>query len=98
MQIGSAVLYVIDLPAMTRFYGDVFGLTPIAGEHADVWQEFEAGAFRLGLPQIPREVPDVEKTRARLEALGVKILARPWGSCDVVDPEGNIFGLSQSSA
>jgi predicted enzyme related to lactoylglutathione lyase len=121
MQVGSAVLYVVDLPSMTTFYGEVFGLTPIAGEHAEVWQEFKAGTFRLGLHQIPREVldnikpapsftprernliklvfavSDVENTRTRLEALGVKILTRPWGSCDVVDPEGNIFGLTQTT-
>ena len=122
MQIGSAVLYVVDLPPMAKFYGDVFGLTPIVGDHAEVWQEFHAGAFRLGLHQVPREilnnlqpppsvtprernpiklvfaVPDVEKARNRLEALGVTVLIRPWGGCDVVDPEGNIFGLTQASS
>jgi len=122
MQIGSAVLYVIDLPAMTKFYSEVFGLPAIVGEHRDVWQEFHAGAFRLGLHQIPRDmlnnlqpppsvtprertpiklvfaVPDVETTRTRLEALGVTVLARPWGGCEVVDPEGNIFGLTQASS
>ena len=29
----------------------------------------------------------------RLEALGVTILRRPWGSYDGVDPEGNVFGI-----
>lgn len=32
MQIGSAVLYVIDLPSMTKFYADVFGLTQATSE------------------------------------------------------------------
>jgi len=119
MQIGSAVLYVTDLPAMTKFYNEVVGLTPIVGAHADVWQEFHAGAFRLGLHQIPHDilkslqppasvaprernpiklvftVSDVEQTRSKLEALGVRVLVRPWGGCEVVDPEGNIFGLTQ---
>jgi predicted enzyme related to lactoylglutathione lyase len=122
MQVGSAVLYVVDLPSMAAFYRDVFGLTSIAGDHSEVWQEFHAGAFRLGLHQIPREVldnlqpppgvtprernpiklvfavTDVEETRTRLEALGAKILTRPWGGSEVVDPEGNIFGLTQVSS
>lgn len=38
-------------------------------------------------------VPDVERERARLETLGVTLLIRPWGACDGVDPEGNVFGL-----
>src|SRR5262249_29627515 len=122
MQVGSAVLYVVDLPSMARFYSDVFGLPPTVGDHADVWQEFQAGTFRLGLHQIPRDllenlrlapsftprdrnpiklvfaVPDVEQTRSKLESHGVKILIRPWGGCEVVDPEGNIFGLTQSTS
>jgi len=122
MQIGSAMLYVTDLPVMAKFYAEVIGLAPIAGDHPDVWQEFHAGAFRLGLHQIPfdilrtlqppasitpRErnpiklvftVPEVEKTRARLEALGVMVLVRSWGGCEVVDPEGNIFGLTQTTS
>ena len=122
MQIGSAVLYVADLPAMTKFYADVLGLAPVAGDHGDVWQEFQAGWFRLGLHQIPREllgkggpasaatprertpiklvfaVSDVEEERTRLAARGVTTLVRPWGGCEVVDPEGNIFGLTQAAS
>src|SRR4029077_19938450 len=58
MQIGSGVLFVIDWPSMVTFYAEVFGLRPIAGDHGDVWQEFQAGTFRLGLHQIPRDVLD----------------------------------------
>src|SRR5689334_2021221 len=107
MQIPSAVLYVADLTSMAKFYADVFGLRPIPGEHGDVWQEFHAGAFRLGLHQIPREyldtggvrsavtprertpiklvfeVADLENVRTRLASLGVKVLVRPWGGCEV---------------
>jgi predicted enzyme related to lactoylglutathione lyase len=121
MDVGSAVLYVVDLPSMATFYSNVFGLTPIAGDHGDVWQEFQAGGFRLGLHAIPRDVldslqpgpsvtprernpiklvftvPDVEHARTRLETLGVRVVVRPWGGCDVVDPEGNIFGLIQAT-
>jgi predicted enzyme related to lactoylglutathione lyase len=56
MHVGSAVIYVVDLPSMVKFYADVFDLAPIAGDHADTWQEFQAGAFRLGLHAIPREL------------------------------------------
>ena len=39
------------------------------------------------------EVADVDMERRRLESLGVPVLPRPWGGCDAVDPEGNVFGL-----
>jgi catechol 2,3-dioxygenase-like lactoylglutathione lyase family enzyme len=38
-------------------------------------------------------VPDVDQEAARLEGLGVRILRRPWGGCDFLDPEGNVVGL-----
>ena len=41
-------------------------------------------------------VADVASERARLEALGVKMLIRPWGACDAVDPEGNVIGLREA--
>jgi len=65
------------------------------------------GTLRPAASFAPRErnpikliftVPDAEQTRWKLEARGVKILIRPWGGCDVVDPEGNIFGLTQSTS
>lgn len=39
------------------------------------------------------EVDDVEQERARLEALGITMVQRPWGSWDGIDPEGNVFGI-----
>lgn len=39
------------------------------------------------------EVSDLNSQCRRLEALGVPVLRRPWGGCDAVDPEGNVFGL-----
>ena len=38
-------------------------------------------------------VEDVASERRRLESLGVPLVERPWGSCDGIDPEGNVFGL-----
>jgi catechol 2,3-dioxygenase-like lactoylglutathione lyase family enzyme len=43
------------------------------------------------------EVEDVASEVKRLEALGVTIVRRPWGSHEVVDPEGNIFGIYSAS-
>ena len=53
-------------------------------------------------PPQPREnhpiklafaVDDLTSECERLESLGVKILQTPWGTCDAVDPEGNILQL-----
>ncbi len=38
-------------------------------------------------------VDDVAAEVERLESLGVRIIRRPWGACDGVDPEGNVFGI-----
>ena len=44
-------------------------------------------------------VDDVRAERARLEAMGVPIIQRPWQeadqACDGVDPEGNIFQITK---
>ena len=40
-------------------------------------------------------VSDVDAERARLISLGVRMLdVQPWGGCDGVDPEGNVFQLA----
>jgi catechol 2,3-dioxygenase-like lactoylglutathione lyase family enzyme len=38
-------------------------------------------------------VDDIPAERARLEELGVTFLESPWGYCEAMDPEGNIFQL-----
>lgn len=57
------------------------------------------------VPAAPREnfpvkltfdVADPEAEHRRLEALEVPSIQRPWGACDYVDPEGNIFGILAS--
>jgi catechol 2,3-dioxygenase-like lactoylglutathione lyase family enzyme len=40
-------------------------------------------------------VEDVEAERSRLDALGVAMIVRPWGACDGVDPEGNVFQITR---
>jgi len=62
-----------------------------------------AEKVEIASPPVPREnnplkltfeVEDVARERKRLEDLGVTIVERPWGACDGIDPEGNIFGLT----
>ena len=61
-----------------------------------------ADQIEISSPPLPREnnpvklsfdVDDVDRERRRLESLGVPMIARPWGSYDGVDPEGNVFGI-----
>lgn len=61
-----------------------------------------AAGVRVPSPPVPREQSSCKLTfaaddpaaeRARLEGLGVMILDRPWGGWEVVDPEGNVFGV-----
>ena len=61
-----------------------------------------ASSIEISSPPKPRErspvklffeVDDVARERQKLEALGIQIIERPWGSCDGVDPEGNIFEI-----
>ena len=42
-------------------------------------------------------VDDLEARISSLEAKGVKIIRQPWGACDVIDPEGNIFQICCST-
>jgi len=56
-------------------------------------------------PRVREEMPtklvfavaDVEAERARLLALGVRMLElKSWGACDGVDPEGNVFQIDRA--
>jgi catechol 2,3-dioxygenase-like lactoylglutathione lyase family enzyme len=61
-----------------------------------------ADQIEITSPPAPREKCPVKVTfdvegkdaeARRLKALGVTVIERPWGACDGVDPEGNIFGI-----
>lgn len=69
--------------------GTRFALHAIPREIAD--------QIEISSPPKPRETCPVKLTFeaevSRLQALGVTIIERPWGACDAVDPEGNIFGI-----
>lgn len=65
-----------------------------------------AATIEIANPPVPREdtpiklvfrVDDLEAERARLIACGVAMGdLRPWGSCDGIDPEGNVFQLVEA--
>jgi len=65
-----------------------------------------AAKIEVAQPPSPRannptklifEVDDLEFERKSLESKGVTILERPWGVCDAVNPEGNIFQIRAST-
>ena len=63
-----------------------------------------ASSMSVADPVPPREatpiklvfaVSDVDAERTRLMAQGVTMFTtRPWGACDGIDPEGNVFQLA----
>ena len=66
-----------------------------------------ASTFTIEDPPVPREdtpiklvfaVEDVAAERARLVAAGVSMKELySWGACDGIDPEGNVFQITQSA-
>lgn len=71
-----------------------FALHAIPAEIAESIQIASPPLARETNPvKLSFEVDDVAAERMRLESLGVTILERPWGACDGVDPEGNVFGI-----
>ena len=66
-----------------------------------------AEGITVDSPPVPRErsatkltfdVADVDGTLARIEAMGLPLLRRPWGEIEATDPEGNVFAIGSSSA
>jgi catechol 2,3-dioxygenase-like lactoylglutathione lyase family enzyme len=62
-----------------------------------------ATGIAIDSPPVPREqgvtkltfaVDNVAATLARIEAMGLPLLRRPWGDVDATDPEGNIVSLT----
>ena len=65
-----------------------------------------AGGVEISSPPRAREespvklvfqVEDLAKERARLESQGVPTIPRPWGACDCLDPERNVFQICSSA-
>ncbi len=64
-----------------------------------------ASNIQIDSPPRPREqggvkltfaVRNVDATLARIAALGLPLLTRPWGETEAVDPEGNVFALRRT--
>jgi catechol 2,3-dioxygenase-like lactoylglutathione lyase family enzyme len=107
MAVSCVLLYVKDLAGMTAFYRDAVGLAVV--RETETWVELDGGGVGLGLHAIPAPIAEGivigevrEETpyklifvadRERLVAHGARLIERPWGGVDGVDPEGNVFGL-----
>jgi catechol 2,3-dioxygenase-like lactoylglutathione lyase family enzyme len=75
--------------------GGTFALHAIPREIADQIEISSPLKPREKCPvKLTFEVEDAASEIKRLQGLGVTIIQRPWGVCDAVDPEGNIFQLS----
>jgi predicted enzyme related to lactoylglutathione lyase len=76
--------------------GAKFALHAIPAEHVVEPPPRERSAIKLIFA-----VADLAAERARLEAMGVAMLQRPWQepaeSCDCADLEGNIFQIAARS-
>jgi catechol 2,3-dioxygenase-like lactoylglutathione lyase family enzyme len=72
-----------------------FALHAIPGEIVEAIENSAPALAREMNPvKLIFEVADVASESLRLESLGVPVVHRPWGTCDGIDPEGNIFGIS----
>jgi predicted enzyme related to lactoylglutathione lyase len=79
--------------------GTKFALHAIPAKHAEETELSSPPPPREGSPvKLVFAVGDVPAERARLEAMGVAIVARSWQepgeSCDCIDPEGNVFQIA----
>ena len=103
MRLRQAILFVKDLGAMADFYRDVLGLEETARGEGAI--EFDAGLMLHQIPPGIAELVDITRVREdnpvklvfdvdRSRLTSLKLLHRPWGGVDGVDPEGNVFGIS----
>jgi predicted enzyme related to lactoylglutathione lyase len=62
-----------------------------------------ASGILIASPPVPREqgvtkltfaVANLPATLARIEAIGLPLLHRPWGDTEATDPEGNVIALT----
>jgi len=56
MRLGSATIYVKDLPRMRAFYSEMLGVKPSNDTWTDTWAEFDAGGVSFALHAIPPEM------------------------------------------
>lgn len=71
------------------------GLHAIPKEIADTIEITSPPAVREETPiKLIFAVEDLNAEYVRLMALGMDLRRRPWGACDGVDPEGNVFQIA----
>jgi catechol 2,3-dioxygenase-like lactoylglutathione lyase family enzyme len=107
MKMARVILFTPQIDAMSRFYGEVFGLEQVAEEKG--WREYAAGSVTIALhsgpsspgrkgPKLVFHADDVAKTRESLVQRGAKFgKVRDTGKfrlCDGKDPDGNPVQLS----
>jgi catechol 2,3-dioxygenase-like lactoylglutathione lyase family enzyme len=56
VSLDGAMLFVKDLPRMTRFYADVLGLQPIEATRLPDWVEFDGDGARFSLHGVPAPI------------------------------------------
>jgi catechol 2,3-dioxygenase-like lactoylglutathione lyase family enzyme len=107
MKLARVILFTAQMDAMSKFYGEVLGLSQISNEKG--WREFAAGGARIALhsgssspgrkgPKLVFYAKDVDALRKTLVARGARFGKVRQGSalclCDGKDPDGNPIQLS----
>jgi catechol 2,3-dioxygenase-like lactoylglutathione lyase family enzyme len=107
MKMARVILFTGQIDAMSKFYGEVLGLSQVTNEKG--WREFAAGGARIALhsgpsspgrkgPKIVFYVKDVAALRETLVARGASFGKVRQGEmfclCDGKDPDGNPIQLS----
>lgn len=107
MKMARVILFTGEMDAMSKYYGEVLGLTQVTQEKG--WREFEAGGATIGLHSGPSSpgrkgskivfhAEDVAALRATLVARGAAFGKVRQGDvftlCDGKDPDGKPIQLS----
>jgi catechol-2,3-dioxygenase len=107
MKLARVILFTGQMEKMSKFYGEILGLTQIFEEKG--WREFAAGGVTIALhsgpsspgrkgPKIVFHAKNVAALRETLVARGAKFGEVRQGPmfclCDGKDPDGNPIQLS----
>src|SRR5687767_6326311 len=85
------------LPDWVEFQsnGSRFSLHAIPAEiAAGIPIETPPAPRELSATKLTFQVADVDATLSKIEARGLPLLRRPWGGVEAIDPEGNVFALT----
>jgi predicted enzyme related to lactoylglutathione lyase len=78
--------------------GCIFALHAIPAQFAQGIEIASPPKARAQAPvKLCFSVEDVSAERDRMQSMGVTFLDNPWGYCEGIDPEGNIFQLTSGS-